>query len=32
MKLKRRLIEEQFRSQINALYSKYEHLEVHEHG
>ncbi len=32
MKLKRRFIEEQFRPQINELYSKYEHLEVHDRG
>lgn len=32
MKLKRRLIEEQFRKQIDDLYAQYEHLEVHEHA
>lgn len=32
MKLKRRLIENQFRKQIDELYAQYEHLEVHEHA
>lgn len=31
MKLKRRIIEQQFRQQIDELYARYEHLEVHEH-
>lgn len=31
MKLKRRIIEQDFRSQIDELYAKYEHLEVHDH-
>jgi long-chain acyl-CoA synthetase len=31
MKLKRRIIEQQFRQQIDELYARYEHLEVHDH-
>ncbi|MEK7251352.1 MAG: long-chain fatty acid--CoA ligase, partial [Bacteroidota bacterium] len=30
MKLKRRIIEKEFQSQIEALYQKYENVEVHE--
>jgi long-chain acyl-CoA synthetase len=31
MKLKRRIIEKEFEAQIEALYEKYEMIEVHEH-